>query len=144
MVILVIFLSLFYPGAVRAQQCDSLGAATGEKMVERINKRYDDYFRYQAHLEERTELRNKGRGDNKKALKAHDQKIEEARLAYIKHRRPAPDTSDAEARAEEVKKQRLAKIEIARRCYVQQRTHAEGVLKRGRTIPENKEYDLED
>jgi hypothetical protein len=137
-------LFLLIPLPALSQQCDTKDTASGEKMVERINRRYDDFFRYQEHLEEREHMRNKGRGENRAKLEAHEKKIEQARQEYIKNRRPKPDSSELEAKAEADKKQRSARIEVARRCYLQQRAHAEALLKRGRTIPENKEYELED
>lgn len=127
-----------------APSCGAKDGADVNRMVERINKRYDDFFRYKQHIEERERSRNVGRGENKARLQAHEKEIERARQLYIKTRRPPPDTREAEKQFEDEYKARLAKIEQARRCYVMERDHAEQFLLKGRKIPENKEYDLEE
>ena len=145
MVLLILVLNLFSHPVQAALQCDpKAGGAQGEKMVERINRRYDDFFRYRDSLQAREQERNKGRGENKAFLKAHDARLEQARKEYVKNRRPKPDTSALQAQAEAKFKERRAQIEEARRCYVQQRDHAQALLKKGRQIPGKLEFDLED
>lgn len=127
-----------------AQQCDT--KVTGaEHMIERINKRYDDFFRYRHEQEARDHARERGRGENKELLERHDKALEKARLAYLKERRTPPD-HDKEIEAEMLKgqKERKDKLEAARQCYVQKEAQAEAILKRGRQIPENEEFDIED
>lgn len=143
MVHLLIVLGLFHATAP-AQECapEDTGVS-GQKMVERINERYDDFFRYQRHQEERDRERNKGRGENKARLAQREKQIEKARQEYVRNRRPPPDRRDLEAQFEAAQKKRVAKNEAARRCYVQQRQKAEQILKRGRLIPGNLEYQLE-
>jgi len=144
MVWLILSMNLFFREAAAAPQCDPRQGSDGLRMVERINERYDDFFRYRDHLEEREFERNKGRGDNKAALRAHAFRLEKARLEYLKNRRPKPDTSEMEAQAEIEFKARKARVEEARRCYVEQKRYVEQMLKRGRTIPPKKEFDIED
>ncbi|MBX3023062.1 MAG: hypothetical protein KF799_15405 [Bdellovibrionales bacterium] len=130
--------------AYAAVQCDAKDTAGREKMVERINERYDDFFRYQRHLEERERARDKGRGENKAMLKEHEAKLEKARLEYIKNRRPPPDRRELEKQAEAADKERKQRMELARRCYVEEQNAAEAVLKRGRKIPGNQEFGLDE
>lgn len=144
MVHLFVFLSLIHAVPALAIQCDAKATASSVKMVERINQRHDDFFRYQRHLEEREIARNKGRGENKVVLAKHEKRLEAARQEYIKNRRPKPDRSDLEAKSENERKERNAKLELARRCYVQQQSAEEALLKRGRMIPGNQEFDLEE
>lgn len=142
MVSSLILLTLFHAPSFAAE-CDP-NVAGGERVVERINERYDDFFRYHRHLEEREKARDKGRGENKKMLAEHEARMEKARLEYIKNRRPAPDRADLELKAEQERKERNRRLEIARRCYIQQRNQGEALLKRGRMIPGDKEYELEE
>ncbi|NJL25004.1 MAG: YeaH/YhbH family protein [Calothrix sp. SM1_5_4] len=74
----------------------------------------------------------------------HEKRLALARNEYIKSRRPKPDTRAAELQAELDSKKRQRSLEDARRCYLRQREQAEALLKRGRSIPEMKEFDLED
>lgn len=144
MVHMLVLLSLFHTTPALAIECDAKATASSAKMVERINQRYDDFFRYQRQVEERERSRNKGRGENKIALEKHEKRIEAARQEYVKNRRPKPDRSDLEAKAEQERKERNAKMEVARRCFVQQQSAEESLLKRGRMIPGNQEFDLQE
>lgn len=141
---MLLVLSLFSSGArALSVRCDDKGTSGGSQMVERINQRYDDFFRYHRHLEERQAARDKGRAELKGRHEAREHEMERARLAYVKNRRPAPDTAEMEARYNLKEKQRQIALEAARECYVQQKTHAEQILIRGRMIPANKEYELD-
>lgn len=143
MVLLFAILSLFAHSA-EAVKCDAKDTGGRKEMVERINRRYDDFFRYRRHLEEREAAREKGRNEDRKIAKQErDKKMEAARLEYIKNRRPKPDSAAAEEQAEEARKQRLKEMEAARLCYVQEKAQAEALLRRGRQIPGNQEFDLD-
>jgi hypothetical protein len=143
MVSWIVSFAFFYSVAAYAvPKCDS--KVTGAD-IDRINKRYDDFFRYRRQLEERDRAREKGRGDLHKGEQAREKALEKARLAYLKNRRPAPD-HEAKYEAEMLRhqKERKDELEAARRCYVESQDKAEKLLKRGRMIPGNAEYDLED
>lgn len=144
MVLLVVLLQFMHVSA-GATSCDGKDTpAGGEHLVERLNRRYDDFFRYRDHLEEREVARNRGRGERREFLDARAAKLEKARVEYIKNRRPKPDTHEEELKAEAAQKARFAKLEEARRCYVEQQRKVDHLVKRGRAIPEAKEFDLED
>lgn len=138
-------LILMFPHlAWAAFQCDSKDTGQ-EEMIERINKRYDDFFRHQRMEVERTRDRQKDRGQNHRERLAHEAQMERARLAYLKSHRAAPDQeAKMEAEMEKRRKERNAANEAARSCYVQSQLRAEKLLKRGRMIPGNLEYHLED
>lgn len=124
--------------------CASQDPAADARAVQRINQRHDDFYRYREHLEEREALRSRGRGENKGALEARDKRLEQARLEYIRNQRPKPDTTALEDKYEQDRRARLARLEKARACYVEGEAKSEGLLKRGRMIPESQEYDLDE
>lgn len=112
-------------------------------MVERINKRYDDFFRYHRDMEERLAKLEGGRGERKKAESAYYAKIEEARVAYVKNKKPKNSDEALRVRWEQEEKERKEKFELFRRRHVQARDEIERYRLKGRKIPELKEYDLE-
>jgi len=114
-----------------------------EEMVDRINQRYDDFFRVQREREEREEQREAARGDIRKAERERQARLEEARQEYIRNRRPKPDTRAAELEWEQQQKEKAKVNEASRHCYVQNRAKGEAILKRGRAIPGMKEFDIE-
>jgi hypothetical protein len=144
MVAAALFSLVLFNSTSHAQQCDVKDTA-GNAMIERINRRYDDFFRYEHEQEVRDRKRELSRGENREHLQAREKALEKARLEYLKHRRPPVD-HDAKIEAEMLKntKARAARLEAARQCFVQQELRAEAALKRGRQIPGNKEYDIED
>ncbi len=114
-----------------------------ERMVKRINERHDDFFRYHRELEERWEKRRATIGERKKLEEAHALKVEKAREEYVKVRTKRPTDEASRLRHEAAEKERLAHSEMLRQRYVQQRDTVEQYLKKGRAIPELKEFDLE-
>lgn len=133
----------FFPAFAQIP-CDGNDAGANARAVQRINQRHDDFFRYRDHLEEREQMRDRGRGENKTALEARTKRLEQARIEYLRHQRPKPDTTELEAKYEQDRKARNVRIEKARECYVDAQAKAEGMLKRGRMVPENKEFDLDE
>lgn len=127
-----------------ALQCGPQGVAEGERLVERINRRYDDFYRFRRVADERNEKREKARDEGKELRKQRAERLENARKDYVKNRRPPPDRRDLELRHEREQKERVARQELARRCFVQQREEANRLLSRGRKIPGNLEFDIED
>lgn len=112
--------------------------------VDRINRRYDDFFRYQREREEKANRANLGAEEAKAQREAHLQRMEAARKAYT--RQPKDEAREEALRLqwEEMQKKRVAQMEAARKCEVEKRAAAEQLLQRGRKIPELKEFDLED
>jgi hypothetical protein len=131
-------------GATGVQCSPEEAQGGGPKMVERINQRYDDFYRYRHDLEVRDEERRKGVADVHAKREIHEKEMERALRDYEVHVRPRPDTSKLEAAYLAEQKQRDARLEAARECYVQQKEHALRLESHGRRIPEKLEYDIED
>jgi hypothetical protein len=116
----------------------------GPSEVERINRRYDDFFQYQHRREEHEAHLQKGVPEVKAEQEARSKVIERSRLEY---KRTPKDYAKEEAMRidwEKNQRERDKKMEQARVCEVQQRRAAAELLKKGRQIPEMKEFDLED
>lgn len=134
-----------------AQPCSAEDTSAGgqalsvERMVKRINERHDDFFRYHRELEERWEKRRGTIGERKKLEAIHAEKVEHAREEYVKSKasRVRPTDEASRLRHEAAEKDRLAQNEMLRLRYVKQRDTVEQYLKKGRAIPELKEFDLE-
>ncbi len=122
--------------------CDTQDVRARSK-IDYINERYDDFFRYQ-EAKEKHEARLQTGVDEVKAAK--EKRELEMKRAAAEYNRTRKDYAKEEAlRIEwEAKQKELAKrVELARLCEVQQRRAAEELLKKGRKIPELKEFDLE-
>jgi hypothetical protein len=130
--------------SLAADQCGQLDTSIQKRSIEQINERYDDFFRYQRYLEQREESLESGRGENKGLLAERERRNEEARLEFLKARRPRPDTSALEQAWIVAEKERADRIESARDCTVQQRSQLEQIMRRGRRIPEMQEFHLEE
>lgn len=113
-------------------------------MVERINERYDDFFRRQHEIERRDVEREKDAQDIKKVRAQHDQEMEKAREQYVKSRKQTVVDPHLEQAWNEEQKMWKKKNQEARNCYVRTRDEVETIEKKGRRIPENKEYDLDE
>ena len=113
-------------------------------MVERINQRYDDFYRYHRELEERNSLLEQGRGDRKATEKAYYDKLERAREDYVQTKKPRQSLEPLRAGWEQQEKERREKQEMNRQRHVHSRDELEKYLIKGRKIPELKEYGLED
>lgn len=119
-------------------------ALSGPSEVERINRRYDDFFQYQHRREDHEAQLQKGVPEVKAEQEARAKVIERARQEY---KRVPKDYAKEEALRidwEKAQKEREKRIEAARVCEVQQRRAAADLLKKGRQIPDLKEFDLED
>lgn len=112
-------------------------------MVKRINERYDDFFNWHRSQEERMKRFNHGVDERKNIEKAHAQRIEKARVEYVKARRARPSDESLRLKWEAGEKERSAQNEMLRRRFVQQKDAADQYLLKGRKIPELKEFDLE-
>lgn len=118
-------------------------ATLPEKELEQINKRYDDFFRWMKAREERYEKSQIATDERKKAIKAREEKLEQERKKFVAERKAKPNTEPLRIKWEAYLKERQEQMELLRRRYVEQRNETEQYLKKGRTIPEMKEYDLE-
>lgn len=143
MVHLVLILSLLSGISAGASQCE-VDNADAKRTVERINERYDDFFRVQKAREEREKRMESSKENLREKRLARERELEIARLEFVKNRRPKPDDSHLQAQFEAQMKARNQKIEAMRQCYVRNKNAAEQILKRGRAIPGLIEYDLED
>lgn len=114
-----------------------------KKQLAEINARYDDFFRWIKARDERYERSQVATGERKKAEKAHAEFLERAREKYVKERKAKPDTEPLRLKWEQQVKEEKEQMELLRRRYVERRNEVEQYLKKGRTIPEMKEYDLE-
>lgn len=138
-VILLIALFLTLP-LCGAETDSDLGQA---EMVKRINERYDDFFRHRQAQEERDRKTQGSRDERKKIEKAYAAEMEKARQEYVRSRKARPSDEALRLRHEATEKERAANLEMLRRRYVERRDMAEQYLKKGRQIPELKEFDLE-
>jgi|GEM_PF-6611168 len=119
-------------------------AVSTEQMVKRINDRYDDFFRVLREREEHEQkLQGSATNERKERERAQALRMEQARQEYVKSRKARPSDEALRLRQEAADKERAANLEMMRRRYVQQRDMAEQYLKKGRQIPELKEFDLE-
>ncbi len=114
-----------------------------KEMVERINQRYDDFFRYHREMEERMARFEVGRGERKAAEKRYYDELERARVEYVKNKKAKDSTEHLRVQWEREEKERREKMEMFRQRHVRARDEIERHLLRGRKIPELKEYDLE-
>lgn len=136
-------LILFTGGVVHAQlQCPP--AKVDHSKVERLNERYDDFFRYQRAKEEHEAKLERGVPEVKAMREIHEKELERAREAYVA--KPKDPEREERLRLEWEKRQKLREAEHveARRCELLSRHEAESAEKRGRKIPEMKEYDLDE
>lgn len=127
-----------------AGACGEDPAARDKYSAESINERYDDFFRRRRQDETRERERERGREEIRDRGDARTRDLELARREYIRIRRPSPDTAAAEGEWEQTRKARAARVESARRCYVTRKNQAEGALARGRQIPANAEFGLDE
>jgi hypothetical protein len=114
-----------------------------KKELQEINARYDDFFRWLKARDERYERSQVTSDERKKAEKAHAEMLEKAREKYVKERKAKPDMEPLRLKWEQQVKAEKEQMELLRRRYVERRDEIEQYLKKGRTIPAMKEYDLE-
>ena len=112
--------------------------------VKRINERYDDFFRHREAQEERWEKRRGSADERKKREEQHARELEKAREDYVKSKSARPSDEALRLKWEAAQKERASEQEMLRRRYVDQQIDTEQHLKKGRQIPEMKEFDLEE
>lgn len=141
---LICLLLPFNAYAAAPLNCEAVDVQRLEKEVQRINQRYDDFFRDRREREERAERMRHGSDDRKKLLEAHEKEMEKARQAY--QAKPKDHAREEALRLEweAEQKEKAKRVELARLCEVQQRAKAEELLKKGRAIPDLKEFDLDE
>lgn len=132
---------VFLPGLAWAN-CGADGSINTN--IDRINSRYDDFFRHRRDQEERDARSQVGVEEVLAAREAREKRLEEARATYS--RVPKDEAREEALRVEWEKGQKQRQLQMAQaaNCEVDRRSAAEEVLKRGRKIPEMKEYELED
>ncbi len=139
---LLVFIWLFAP-FTHALTCDLSGPEAAAR-VEKVNQRYDDFFRVQYEREERLRELEKGVPLVKAERQRHEQRLNEARKAYRAIKKDHAREEALRIEWEKSQKERARKLELARLCEVQQRRAVEQAIKKGRQIPPLKEFDLED
>ena len=124
---------------------DETTAAEEKQMVERINDRYDDFFRRQHEIEAEREMRGREAGEIKKVRAKIREEHENARREYVKNR-PPKRKEDPKLEQEWLEQERAWKEQnkMARNCLVRSKDELKAIEKKGRQIPEMKEYDLDE
>lgn len=117
---------------------------SAKQVMQEINSRYDDFFKYQNYLQERLERLQSGRNERQERERKHALAMEQARQRLVKERKAKPSDEVLRLRWEAEQKERAQHNELLRRRYVERRDYFEDYLKKGRQIPEMKEYGLED
>jgi hypothetical protein len=135
-----LMLSLLIPHHCGAEATDD----DQSPMVERINQRYDDFFRRQRAMEEEERQRDKKANEIKRVREEHEKRIEEARREYVKSRRKVVEDPRLEQQWLEHEKDVKQQNDQFRKRYVKRRDAVEAIRRKGRRIPEMKEYDLEE
>lgn len=130
--------------AAWALVCDEVDMKRLEREIGRINQRYDDFFEYQERRERHEQVLQEGAAAVKAARESREKELERARQAYKSTPKDYAKEEALRLEWEARQKQRSQQMELARLCEVQQRTRAEEILRRGRKIPELKEFDLEE
>lgn len=131
----VLFLSLSWSPSGIAFTTNNTGPVCG-------NARYEDFFRIQYEKEKAERERQKYAGEVKEERAREKAKMEEARKAY--HREKKPDDSAAERAWLAEQKAEAAKHEALRKLYVQERDRERSAACHAFEIPEMQEYDLQD
>ncbi len=124
--------------------CDTAELERAHREVERLHQRYDDFFRYEKMKEEHQREIEAAAPEVKIQKEIREKELERARREY---RAVPKDYAREEALRiewEKSQKDRVKQIELARLCEVQQREAAEQILRKGRKVPELKEFDLEE
>lgn len=134
----------FVSAALCGAEATSPGEEETQSTIERINARYDDFFRRQRELQKRDEQRAQKAGEVKRQRRERQEILEEARASYVKSRKKAVEDPRLEKRWLAQDKEWVERNKMARARYVQKKQAVENIQKRGRRIPGNQEYDLED
>ncbi len=112
--------------------------------VEEINRRYDDFFHFQAEREKKENQRNQGRDAIRQLRLEHTKILEVARRDYVRSRVKQVEDPRLEREWDNQVKAWKQDNEAARRQFVKQRALTEGIVRKGRRIPEKLEFELED
>ena len=142
-----IFSSVFLTIVVGVANGVSVAYATEDSaqvMVERINQRYDDFFRRQVALEEQSRRREREAGEIKLVRKQQAVAHEVARADYVKSRKKTVVDPRLEHEWNEHQQEWKELNQLDRVRYVTKKQVIENMQKRGRRIPGKLEYELED
>lgn len=140
----LLLLALMAPALARASCGDDTTAKEEAKMVERINQRYDDFFSRQHELEADRERREKESGEIKELRQQIVAEHEKARADYVKNRKKAVVDPRLEKEWNESEMAWKEQNKMARNCFVRSRDAVRVIEKKGRRIPGNREYDLDE
>ena len=113
-------------------------------MVERINQRYDDFYRRQHQTAAEDQKRELEAAEIKKQRMDHEANLEKQRQEYVKARKKIVEDPRLEKAWLEQQQALAEQNKMAGRRFVQKRNAIDAIERRGRRVPEKKEYDLED
>ena len=113
-------------------------------LVGNINQRYDDFFRRLREVDEREQMRESEASEIKRLRQQHAEQVEAARSDYVKSRKKQVIDPKLEQDWNHQEEQWVEQNKMARHRFVMKKQELENVLKRGRRIPENLEYDLQE
>lgn len=133
-------LVLFLPHQCGAEATDQ----ETRQMVERINERYDDFYRRQREDEELAIKRDQAAKDIN-AIRLEQQKaMEKARETYVKERKLEAPNPQWEQEWNQQQQAWKEQNKMAGQRYVRERDFVESIERKGRMIPQMKEYDLDE
>lgn len=112
-------------------------------VIEEMNQRYDDYFAHQRAKDRLDEQRQTSALEVKKQRQEHDARLEAARIEHLKMNPRRSEDERLRLQWEAEQAERREEAEMARRRFVRKQDRLEDLRRRGRTVPELKEYDLE-
>lgn len=126
----------------------SLAAADSEtvspELIQQMNRRYDDFFIQRQAKERLDEQRQKNAANVGSERRAREAAREKARLEYVHNHERVGEDELLRKKWEAAEADRREEQEMSRRRYVKHRDQVDDLRRRGRTVPELKEYDLED
>lgn len=135
---------ILLPLGAGAADCGSEDTAETRAMVERINQRYDDFFRRQRELDETDQRRERDSQEIKATRLDHSRQVELTRQEYVKNRKITVVDPRLERDWLAEDKAWKDQIKNSRRCYAERKRALEAIERRGRRIPGNLEFGLEE
>lgn len=124
---------------------DETSHAEEKRRVERLNERYDDFYKRRSEMEANEELRERNADEIKKLRAQYAEGHEKARQEFVKNRKPK-EKEDPRLEQEWLEQEQARKEmnKMARNCFVRSKEDLKAIEKKGRRIPEMKEYDLDE
>jgi hypothetical protein len=121
----------------------SCNSTEARDRAEHLTRRYDSFFQYRDELERRRERIEQASAAVKKEGAVRADRLERARREVVRVVKDRQKEERLRRVAEAEQKERSKRLELARLCEVESRNAAQRLLKKGRQIPEMKEFDLD-